>query len=284
MANLHYQSQPPVSSSMEDYLEAILEIEKEKKVVRVRDVAKKLGVTLPSVSGAIKTLERDDLVRHEKYEYIELSDKGRHIASEIARRHVVLRDFLTDILGLDAEKAEHDACHMEHNLTPETLEGIIALMEFLQSCPAASIQWRRHRDKCRIASSKEGGEGCIKCLRESIDLLGERMQILDESILQETTMDKLDAGESGIVTGIRGSGPLRRRLTEMGIIRGALLKVERGAPLSDPIEIHLRGYHLSLRKVEANLIRIRRTGLEKRELQGRGIRGRRKKHGKGRGR
>ncbi len=66
----------PLSESMEDYLEAIFEIEKQKRVVRVRDVASRLGVTMPSVNGALKNLEAKGLINHEKYEYIELTQKG----------------------------------------------------------------------------------------------------------------------------------------------------------------------------------------------------------------
>ena len=74
-----------LSSHMEDYLEAIFEIARHTPAVRVRDVARKLGVTMPSVNGALKNLEAAGLIRHQKYEYIELTETGAAFdASRIA--------------------------------------------------------------------------------------------------------------------------------------------------------------------------------------------------------
>lgn len=107
---------------MEDYLEAIYEIEKEKPAVRVRDVARKLKVTMPSVNGALKNLKALGLIRHRRYEYIELTDIGSAQAAKIAARHRILLLFLTGIIGVDADTAEAEACKMEHVLSAETME------------------------------------------------------------------------------------------------------------------------------------------------------------------
>ena len=109
---------------MEDYLEAIFEIEKHKRAVRVKDVAAKLGVTMPSVNGALKNLEAKGLIKHEKYEYIELTSIGASHASKISSRHNVIRSFLEVFLGVDAETAEEEACKIEHILSPATMEKL----------------------------------------------------------------------------------------------------------------------------------------------------------------
>ena len=57
-----------LSASMEDYLEAIYEIDQSRRAVRVKDVSQKLGVTMPSVNGALKSLEARGLIKHEKYD------------------------------------------------------------------------------------------------------------------------------------------------------------------------------------------------------------------------
>jgi len=118
-----------LSASMEDYLEAILEIEKSKRVVRVRDVAKKLGVTMPSVNGALKNLEAKGLISHEKYEYIELTHAGSQKASKILKTHKTIYKFLKDILGVDEETAEQDACKIEHVLSASTLKKISTFID-----------------------------------------------------------------------------------------------------------------------------------------------------------
>lgn len=61
----------------------------------------------------------------------------------------------------------------------------------------------------------------------------------------------LKPGQKGKVTKISGTGSIHSRILSMGIIKGTELKVERVAPLGDPVEIKLKSYHLSLRKSEA---------------------------------
>jgi len=70
------------------------------------------------------------------------------------------------------------------------------------------------------------------------------------------TLADLREGQSARVRAIRGAGPLKRRLMEMGITKGALLRVERYAPLADPVEILVKGYALALRVQEARHIEV----------------------------
>ena len=115
-----------LTESMEDYLEAIFEIEKQKRVVRVRDVASRLGVTMPSVNGALKNLEAKGLISHEKYEYIELTDEGINQASKISLTHSIIFNFLKDVLGIDEETANADACRIEHDVSQTTIDKLTA--------------------------------------------------------------------------------------------------------------------------------------------------------------
>ena len=70
------------------------------------------------------------------------------------------------------------------------------------------------------------------------------------------TLKEMQPGQSGQVLSIGESGPLKRRLMDMGIPPGVALKVIKTAPLGDPIEINVRGYELSLRKEEAARIEV----------------------------
>ena len=70
------------------------------------------------------------------------------------------------------------------------------------------------------------------------------------------TLDKLVPGESGKVIRILGKGPVRRRLKDMGLSQGAVIDMVKISPLGDPVEYRLRGYHLSLRMVEAGKIAV----------------------------
>ena len=154
----------PPTPAMEDYLEAIFNLDIEKRVVRVRDIAKRLGVRMPTVTSMIKTLSKRELVDYEKYEYLELTDNGRAIGREIHRRHCVLRSFLTDILNIDAAIADKEACMMEHAISSSTLDKFVDFMAFVQSCPRAGANWLdRFKEYCR---KDKNGAKCLGHMKE----------------------------------------------------------------------------------------------------------------------
>lgn len=70
------------------------------------------------------------------------------------------------------------------------------------------------------------------------------------------TLRDLDIGQKACVVKVHGEGPIKRRLMDMGITRGACVEIIKVAPLGDPIEIRVRGYELSLRKSDAMSIEL----------------------------
>ena len=78
--------------------------------------------------------------------------------------------------------------------------------------------------------------------------------------MSEITLNNIKAGNSATVTGIALTGPLKRRLIDMGITPGVKIKIKKFAPLGDPIEIELRGYELSIRRSEAKNIFVKPCG------------------------
>lgn len=83
--------------------------------------------------------------------------------------------------------------------------------------------------------------------------------ISDQDAVELQAMSELTVGQSGIVVKLVGSKQLRKRLLDMGLTRGTLLKVNQIAPLGDPIELLIRGYKLSLRKADADSIMIEKV-------------------------
>ena len=71
-----------------------------------------------------------------------------------------------------------------------------------------------------------------------------------------STLDSLGPGESGIIVSVGGSGALRHRLLDMGLTPRTAVRVERIAPMGDPMELYLRGYRLTLRKEDASKIEV----------------------------
>lgn len=71
-----------------------------------------------------------------------------------------------------------------------------------------------------------------------------------------STLDRLKPGQKANIVRVGSVGPVRRRITEMGVVRGTVVEVVRIAPLGDPIEVKIKGYNLSLRKNEAAAITV----------------------------
>ncbi|MGC8999289.1 MAG: FeoA family protein [Candidatus Bathyarchaeia archaeon] len=72
----------------------------------------------------------------------------------------------------------------------------------------------------------------------------------------EKRLSELKPGEKGIITRVAGSGAVKKRLLDMGLVKGAEITMIRRAPLGDPIEFLLRGYNLSLRKMECDNVYV----------------------------
>ena len=118
-----------MTKSLEDYLEEIHVLIRDKGTARVRDVAAALHVKMPSVVKAISELKKLELVTQEPYGDIELTTKGRRVASSVLGRHTLLKQFL-EKLGVTSEIADKDACLMEHILSAQTMDRI---RDFLKS-------------------------------------------------------------------------------------------------------------------------------------------------------
>ncbi|MCK4276827.1 MAG: metal-dependent transcriptional regulator [Phycisphaerae bacterium] len=121
-----------LSGSLEDYLEAILELSAQGQVARVRDIAKRLGVSMSSVTAALRALSKRRLVNYDPYEVITLTDRGRAAAQQVRQRHQVIRSFLTEVLHLDERRADANACRMEHGVDDVVLSRLSKFARFVQ--------------------------------------------------------------------------------------------------------------------------------------------------------
>ena len=112
-----------MTKSLEDYIEVVYVLIHEKNRARVRDIATSLKVKMPSVVKGISELKKLELVTQEPYGDVELTAKGRRIATMILNRHNKIREFLM-LLGVSKRIADKDACQMEHILSVETMDRI----------------------------------------------------------------------------------------------------------------------------------------------------------------
>lgn len=118
-----------IRESGEDYLEVILDIERELGVVRSVEIARRMSVSRASVSKALAVLRTAGLVEPSYYGDVVLTEAGHARAAAVRRRHDLLYTYLTRTLGVSPENAEQDACRMEHVVSEELIERIAAILE-----------------------------------------------------------------------------------------------------------------------------------------------------------
>jgi DtxR family Mn-dependent transcriptional regulator len=185
------------------------------------------------------------------------AEKGAARAKDIARRLDVKAGSVTGALQALAEKKLVN--YAPYEVITLTSEGLQKARQII----------RRHevlRDffvDVLGVDEEIADEGACKLEHDIPKVIFERLidfvenykkeQIMTDSH-SETTLAQMQPGRKGTVLRIAQRGAVSKRLAEMGIGRGTLVEVERVAPLGDPIDIKVRGYHLSLRKEEAAAI------------------------------
>jgi DtxR family Mn-dependent transcriptional regulator len=240
-----------LSASLEDYIKTIATIAAEKQTARAKDISARMQVNMSSVTGALRALADRGLVNYAPYEHITLTDEGADAAREVLRKHEGIRDFLVKVLSVDAEAAERTAHNMEHAISSDVLERFIQFVDYLELCPRAGKSWA---DEFRHYLEHPGeNDDCERCLTFSLeDFRARKKRVAGASLY----LNEIKPGEKVKVVSVEGKGETRRRIVDMGMTPGTLIQVERIAPLGDPMEIRVKGYHLSLRLEEAATISV----------------------------
>jgi len=153
------------SASMEDYLEAIALLSEEDKAARVTEISKALGVKKPSVTSALTKLAQEGLVEHARYGQARLTTRGERIAQDVFHRHETLRHFLVEILKVTPEIATNDACKMEHNVSPITMERMAKFLEFVLNRPQGEPEWLKNFNYY-FENGKLPEECMVRCQRQ----------------------------------------------------------------------------------------------------------------------
>ncbi|MDR0765185.1 MAG: metal-dependent transcriptional regulator [Synergistaceae bacterium] len=180
-----------LTSRIEDYLEAILEIEMSGDVATVTRMAKNLGVTKATITVALKKLKNDGLLEHERYGDVILTAAGREKALAIYRRHDFLTDFFVRILGFSVERAQKVACVMEHELDEATETRLAAFTDVLIQAERKKEEW----------------------LRRLFDTLDSAHEL-------PSPMCLLPNGSNGVIARVTAQHDLRKRLQASGFFPG----------------------------------------------------------------
>ena len=117
-----------IYASGEDYLEAVLVLQKKKVMVRSVDLARHMGFSKPSISHAVGVLKNGGFLTVDEDGYFHLTEDGREVAEKIYERNQFFTEQLVAV-GVDRETAERDACRIEHAISEEAFQKLKASVE-----------------------------------------------------------------------------------------------------------------------------------------------------------
>jgi DtxR family transcriptional regulator, Mn-dependent transcriptional regulator len=116
--------QNKLSESQENCLRAIYELERTKKVARVKDIAEKLEISNSSVSQLLRQLNEKGMTRYEPYAIPVLSEAGKAAALSLSRKYHLVEDLFKIGLGVESGEAREAACCLEHVLSPNLTKNV----------------------------------------------------------------------------------------------------------------------------------------------------------------
>lgn len=245
-----------LSASLEDYLEAIFHITEEKQAARPKDIAVRLKVKNASVTGALRALAEKGMIHYAPYDIVTLTQEGREAAEGVVNKHETLRSIFVNLLAVDEKIADEAACKMEHCIPNVILDRFIDFAKFVETCPRGGAKWVSgfgyHCDQ------NASPETCERCMERSLEDFKQRNQctIQGKPMTATASLKALKKGQRGRVVKIDAASEASKRIVEMGVTPGTIIEVDRVAPLGDPIDIRVKGYHLTLRKAEAEGIAV----------------------------
>jgi DtxR family Mn-dependent transcriptional regulator len=180
-----------LTARVEDYLEAILEIEMSGEIATVTKMAKNLGVTKATITAALKKLKADGFLEHERYGDVILTPSGREKALAVYRRHEFLTDFFVRILGFSRDRAQNVACVMEHEIDKPTEMRLAAFTDAITQAERKNETW-----------------------------LQELLAKLDSAHELPIPMCLMPSGSSGVIARVTAQYELHRRLNAAGFVPG----------------------------------------------------------------
>lgn len=164
MATTAHQTQTTdqhLSDSLARYVLAIHELSLEHQVARSKDIAEAVGVSRPSVTGALQKLDRAGLIEYERYGFVTLTERGQREARQLLLKHRAMQEFLEQGLGLPAGRAEQVAGQLEQHLPADLLCRLVQFNNFYRTNPDKRFRWTPAcRNLCQTLYGVEGPRTC----------------------------------------------------------------------------------------------------------------------------
>lgn len=216
-----------LSENLEDYLEAISSLSENEGAVRPSDIAEELKVKRPSVTAALNSLADKGLVEYEKYRPVTLTKEGRKLANAVQKKHTLLKNFFTDILGVDTSEADLAACKMEHAINDSIMKKLSSFIKGLNPCK-----------ECEYEENGKCSKGC--------------------ACPQAVSLSSLKVGERALILCVDKSAGNLARFAGMGLVIGSTVEILRIAPLGDPVVLRVRGSEISLRRSQLDPVKVKK--------------------------
>lgn len=141
-----------ISHSAAHHLMAIDDLINRLGYARVSDIARQLNITRGSVSISLQPLKKAGLVLQDENRHLRLSDRGQTLVSAVKTKRQLIRRLLAEVLCVEPEQAEIDACKLEHLLSNTTAQQVLAFLRFLDSAEDAGqaflAAWRDSDPVC----------------------------------------------------------------------------------------------------------------------------------------
>ena len=231
------------SEQLEEYLEAIYDIENKDGTAKTSSIAKCLRVAPASVTEALQNLSEKGYVKYVPYRGATLTDQGKETALRVKRRHRLLEVFLSDVLKIQCENVHDEACKMEHALSDETECALCKMLHAPSRCPHGSP----------ILPCNQEVSNCTGCLT------GEQKssELREKPIIP---VSDLEPGQRGMIAFIRGDRKVVQRLSDLGLTVKTAISLLRKAPMEGPVEIAVRKTKLAIDRTIADHIFVSLIG------------------------
>lgn len=211
---------------VEEYLEAIYDLESQAGSAKTTAIARCLKVAPASVTEVLRSLSAKGLVAYEPYRGATLTAEGKRIAETIKRRHRLLEVFLTDVLRINREKVHDEACRMEHTISEETENALCRMLDAPAHCPHGSP----------IGPCTKAVGSCPECA-DAEETVREKRIVPITELLPE---------QEGRIAFIRGDSKVVQRLSDLGLTLGTTVSVMRKTPMDGPVEVLVRRTKLAI--------------------------------------
>ena len=213
-----------LSQAVEDYLKAVLEVQRDHGKVATTVLAERMGVAPASATGMIKKLAALKLVRHNPYQGVMLTRAGEKMALEVLRHHRLLELYLKEALGYTWDQVHEEACRLEHVISEEFEDKIFEALG-------------------RPTRDPHG---------EPIPTKDGKMPNVDHEPLSD-----LQPGATGIISQVSKSDPeMLRYLGARGLIPEATVEVVEKAPFEGPLTVRTGENSYVLGRQLASHIRV----------------------------